>query len=502
MSLNRRIMVQVTAPAVLIGLALTVASLVCVRYVNRMQTHLAAILAENVTSMRSAQQMEIKACQLRFHDFLLLTDPDPVWRQKVQSDCQAFEEWLARAEQTAFTPPEKVQVKEIREWYDRYRAAVEREPLPDERTGGRRDFRKLAEAHPIHRVTDLCEDHLRTNEGLMAETAEESSRVSQRLQAAMVVLALVGPLGGLLSGFGIARALSRSLHRLSVRVQDMAQQLDRDVASVRLTPDGDLAHLDRQLQHVVARVGELLRDLRRQQYEMLRAQQLAAVGQLAAGVAHEVRNPLTAIKMIVEAALRKDRPKALTETTLGIVHGEVQRLEKTVQNFLDFTRPPDLQFRAGDLRTLLASAVELVRARARQQKVEVDLSVPEGPVPAKVDAGQLGTVLVNLFVNALDAMPAGGRLAVRLEASPLAGVRLTVTDTGAGISPLMKDRLFTPFASTKPTGSGLGLSISKRVVEGHGGRIEAANGPDGGACFTLVLPAIVPEDQRADTPGR
>jgi signal transduction histidine kinase len=131
----------------------------------------------------------------------------------------------------------------------------------------------------------------------------------------------------------------------------------------------------------------------------------------------------------------------------------------------------------------------LIRARARQQGVEVEAHDPEEPVQGDVDRGQLCTVLVNLFLNALDAMPHGGRLAVSLETSPTAEVRLGVADTGTGILPEVAGRLFTPFASSKPTGTGLGLSISRRIIEEHGGRITACNRPEGGACFTITLPA-------------
>src|SRR5262249_4226965 len=101
------------------------------------------------------------------------------------------------------------------------------------------------------------------------------------------------------------------------------------------------------------------------------------------------------------------------------------------------------------------------------------------------------TVLVNLFINALDAMPRGGRLRVTLTAVPDGGYRLDVADTGPGIAPEIAARLFTPFLSTKPTGTGLGLSISRRIVEEHGGALTAANRPAGGACFSITLPDVL-----------
>jgi signal transduction histidine kinase len=498
--MNRRILIQVATPAVLAGVLLCGACLVSAWYVNRLQANLANILAQNVSSMEAAQQLEIIARQLRFHCFVYLIDPDPALLADIQDDQRAFREWLARAGETASTPGEQAEVKAIRQGYDRYRGEFEHARARVGQAGPMSGYRKLAGADPIRHVTDPCRAYLRLNEEMMNEAALASGRFTRRLHLTMLLLALGGPLGGLISGYGIARGLSRSLYRLSVRVQDMAQQLDRDVAAVHLTPEGDLRHLDRQLEHVVERVGEVTRRLQRQQAEMLRAQQLAAVGQLAASVAHEVRNPLTSIKLLVEAALREQKPRPFTPDNLRVVHGEVLRLEQTVQGFLEFARPPALQRRVSDLRSVVAQAVELVRARARQQRVQVEVSCPEAALYAEVDPGQVCTVLVNLLVNALDAMPDGGRLDVLAQAEGAAWARLAVSDTGEGIRPEMLGQLFTPFASSKPTGSGLGLSISRRVIEDHGGHIAGGNQPGGGARFTVTLPATAREDHHANAP--
>src|SRR5204863_1094128 len=127
------------------------------------------------------------------------------------------------------------------------------------------------------------------------------------------------------------------------------------------------------LAHVLRRVSEVGERLRRQTDEVLRAQQLSAVGQLAASVAHEVRNPLMSMKMLVEAALRDHKPRPFTPDNLRIVHGEILRLEQTVQGLLDFARPPKLKKQPCDLRSVVGQAVELIRARARQQKVNVEM---------------------------------------------------------------------------------------------------------------------------------
>jgi signal transduction histidine kinase len=184
-----------------------------------------------------------------------------------------------------------------------------------------------------------------------------------------------------------------------------------------------------------------------------------------------------------------------------VIHGELVRVEQTVQGLLDFARPPVPRRSTCDLRQVVDSAMELVRARARQQKVSVEIAVPNHAMPADVDQGQWYTVLVNLLLNALDAMPQGGCLKVALENPAEEEIRLTVSDTGGGIPREMLGRLFVPFASTKPTGTGLGLSISRRIIEEHGGKMTGENRPEGGASFTIQLPITAEEAVHAHALG-
>jgi signal transduction histidine kinase len=342
---------------------------------------------------------------------------------------------------------------------------------------------------------------LKINKAKMDQTAEDSQRLAEQGYLAMILLGVIGPVGGLVMGYGMSRALRQSIYRLSVRVQDMAQHLDRDVATVSVVADGDFASLDRQMQHIVGQVEAVAERLQRQQRELLRAEQLAAVGQLAAGVAHEVRNPLTGIKMLVEAAQRPNNPRPINAEDLRVIHREVARLEKTVQGLLDFARLPAPQRRSCDLREIIMPARDLVRARAEQQGVSVNLHDPERPAVTLVDPGQLQTVIVNLLLNALDAMPSGGRVDITWRPPVDGRLHITVVDNGPGVAPAVADKLFTPFATTKPAGTGLGLSLSARIIEEHGGTITAGNRPEGGACFTITLPELRSEVGRADTAG-
>ncbi len=418
--MNRRILIQVTTPAVAIGLLLLGACLASAWYITKLQTDLTRVLKQNVRSLEAAQELEIRVRQLRFHSFRYLIDPRHYGLQPIQEDHRQFEQALAVAKESVYSPAERQWVQAIQDGYQKYHAEMDR--LREELVPGRPfpEVLKMLDSHPIQHVVNPCQELIRVNKETIEQTAQESDRVGAQARMVMLLLGLGGPVGGLIIGFGVARGLSRSIYQLSVRVQDMANRLDQDVGSVSVAAGGDIRSLDQQLQYVVRRVEEVAQRLQRHQWEMLRAEQLSAVGQLAASVAHEIRNPLTSVKMLVDAVRRTQNRKPLTPEDLRVIHGELERVEQTVQGLLDFARPPAPQRSACDLRQVVMQAADLVRARARQQQVALETDLPEEPVEANIDRGQLSTVLVNLFLNALDAMPHGGELRVELDAdSPL-----------------------------------------------------------------------------------
>ena len=160
-----------------------------------------------------------------------------------------------------------------------------------------------------------------------------------------------------------------------------------------------------------------------------------------------------------------------------------------MQGLLDFARPPRPQMRAVVLQDLVRHVVELIARRAEMQKVRIDCQLPDAPTAILADEAQLRQVLLNLLLNALDAIHGGGTIRVVLEPLPGKLVRLRVLDSGCGLPPEKGTSIFEPFVSTKETGIGLGLSISKRIVEDHGGTLSAANRSEGGSVFTIEFPA-------------
>ncbi len=348
------------------------------------------------------------------------------------------------------------------------------------------DARRVLEADVLRQ----CQEVAQSSHRRLDQTTFEHEQVLEQLAWGMAGVAVLGGVAGLVLGFGVARGLSRSIRRLQVRVRDAAGKLDPNPPEIVLTGEGDFGGLHAEIDHLAGRIESVVQKLQQREREVLRAEQLAAVGQLAAGVGHEIRNPLTAIKMLVQAALADGAAGALTPADLRVIEEEVRRIEQSLQTFLDFARPPKMERHPVDLLGVVRAVAGLVRGRAERQRVAVAVDAPPGPVLLTADAAQLRQVLLNLCLNALDAMPAGGALRVRVRAPAGGPVAVEVADTGTGIVPAMMARLFTPFASSKDTGLGLGLVISKRIVEDHGGAIGAANRPGGGASFFVTLPRL------------
>jgi len=216
---------------------------------------------------------------------------------------------------------------------------------------------------------------------------------------------------------------------------------------------------------------------------------MMAVGQVAAGVAHELRNPLTSIKGLVQVNLREQGAHGLPVDDLEVIEHEIRRMEKTLQTFLDFARPPKPDRRLQNVATNVERVIALVGGRARKQQVELRFLHPATPVMAEVDGDQVQQLLLNLVLNALDAMPQVGRIEIDLRPPRDGVLELYVRDTGPGIAPHIIPKVFETFVSSKETGVGLGLPLSRRIAEDHGGTLTAYNLPEEGACFLLRLPA-------------
>jgi two-component system sensor histidine kinase AtoS len=265
----------------------------------------------------------------------------------------------------------------------------------------------------------------------------------------------------------------------------------------------------------------LFRDLsavRRLEDQLRRSDRLAELGTLAAGIAHEIRNPLTSLLTFGRHLGKKFEDPQFRERFQSVVPRELERINAIVEGLLDLARPPRLALGRVRLAALLERVVELYVEQIETQGVTVVREFAHDVPTVVADGDQLYQALVNVVANALDAMPTGGRLSLRVgwpdsssprlsarRGHPDQRVRVEIADTGPGIPGPDADRVFNPFFTTKEQGTGLGLALTHKIIEDHGGTIDFSSAPASGTTFRIVLPLIPdlpdPEARRDDELG-
>ncbi len=235
-----------------------------------------------------------------------------------------------------------------------------------------------------------------------------------------------------------------------------------------------------------------LREIEELKEAVGRERHLASLGRLAAGVAHEIRNPLSALKGFAQFFRTKFKPGSEEERYSDIMIEEVERLDRVVQELLDFARPVTPDRKPTPPNTIIEEALALVSEDAQFKRVAIEKKLLEGLPDVMVDPMQMRQAVLNVLLNAIEAMSEGGTLTIETAgadpADGLSAVTLSVTDTGVGMSAEEVGKLFEPFYTTKPSGTGLGMTVVSRVVEQNGGRIGVRSAPGEGTTFSLVLP--------------
>lgn len=329
----------------------------------------------------------------------------------------------------------------------------------------------------IHRVSDMI---AMTASRLEASTQRALGEIDRTKYILFVLIGLT-PLVSAALGYIFITGLTKPVGVL--------------LNSTRKLKTGDLDHrvtgLKDEFGELGASFNEMAAALKEHMVRRRRAEQMAVLGELSAGLAHEIKNPLAGIKVAMEVlsgeAHLSDEDRAVVEK----VGQEVVHLEALMKSLLSFARPPKPQPVEMDVNALVNSTLALHAARrstASQGRPPIEIVKELGALPpALVDPMQLQQVLLNLVINAIDAMPEGGTLTVRTALEDGNAIRIDVADTGKGVDPALAEKIFHPFFTTKRGGTGLGLAVSRQLVEQQGGSLTLAADP-GGAVFSIRIP--------------
>jgi signal transduction histidine kinase len=322
---------------------------------------------------------------------------------------------------------------------------------------------------------------------------EEKTQMSMKkiAQIKMILFMLV-PLGPL---FAIGLAF--------IFIRDMTRPLNAILDATRSLKTGNLDYrigaLKDEFGEVASSFNDMARSLNEQMSNMQRAEQMTVVGEMAASIAHEIKNPLTGIKIALNMLIEN---KNLSEAECEITHAsflQIKRVESLIKEVLDFARPKEPQYSQTDINAVIEKTVTFIEAVSSQANgganVKVVKSLAADIPELLVDPMQIQQAIMNIVLNAYDAMPDGGTLAVE-SAMRADSVAVTISDTGSGIDPKTMGKLFKPFFTTKVKGTGLGLAIIKGIVERHGGTINIESEVDSGTSVTIALPV-----ERNDLPA-
>ena len=293
------------------------------------------------------------------------------------------------------------------------------------------------------------------------------------------------------SMFVLAYLIQRPMVELQEKMEKVSEG-NLDVAVSFSQRNDEIGDLGRNFNHMMQQLRESREEIERlHRTQISRAEHLATLGELATGLAHEIRNPLAGIAGVIEIVGRDLPSTSPARAVVKDVRLEITRISRTLTDLLETARPRRPEVRRGNLNTTVEHAVMLARQQVLSRPIKIELQKAPDLPEVEHDSDQIHQVLLNLLLNAVQAMEGAGT--VRVEIGSREGyANVVVSDTGRGISAQNLPNIFRPFYTTKGNGTGLGLSLAHRIVEDHHGRIEVSSVVGKGSKFTVLLPFQMP----------
>ncbi len=314
---------------------------------------------------------------------------------------------------------------------------------------------------------------------LLLVPQEEIDRVRSAAVTPALLAALLGAGAVVLLAWMLAAGVARPVRRLAAEAGRAAE----GGLEFRHVSGGG-----REIEELSESLERMTAALARSRAELVKSERAAAAGQMAAALAHEVRNPLTGAKMTVEMLLAEERDESRREE-LRSVREELGRLELVVDELVSFARPAPPVFARVKLAEVAHEVLEFMRRQLEHAHVKAEVVEAQSAPAARADRNKIKQVLVNLVLNAMQAQARGGRVSVRVEPAGEGRVSVEVADSGPGVGAAELEKIFAPFYTTKQSGAGLGLAVSRGIAEEHGGSLVCRTAEGGGAVFRLELEA-------------
>lgn len=461
-----------------------IGTLVTIWYTYKIEGLLTNMVHRNVAAFQAAEALGTALVNQKGFVSYYLMDGNADWLRQLGEYRQIFRERLKEARSLAETERQEKAVNRIEIEYNQYVAAKD-QVIAYYRAG------QMEEGASLHKevrtsffkTLELCENYKTLHKQRINLAMDKSHAEARELRiTAGVAIFSVLSLAVLLV-FVLVKQILGPVRRLALAV-DGEGGVSRS--------ENEVKALGRRVRGLIENIGQTQDELEKSREHLLQAEKMAMVGKLAAGVAHSVRNPLTSVKMRLFSLDRTLDLSPTQKEDFGVISEEIGHIDTIVQNFLEFSRPPKLKMQKASPSEVVNLVIQLLEHRLKSYEVDIEVHRKQALPEIQVDPEQLKEVLVNLIVNACEAMDGGGSIAIHEEESfvtPLGQVVvIRLTDNGPGIPESIREKVFEPFFTTKEEGSGLGLSIAIRIVEEHGGRLDLSSEEGQGSAFVITLP--------------
>ncbi len=442
------------------------------------------IIDKELEAYQTAEALESSLENQKGFVSYYILDGDPVWLEKLDKYLRSFNQQLETARKLAEPGPGKEIIKRIDKEYKLY-SIIKNDVIEYYKAGERKAGARIHEdvRQKFFKILNLCEEFKNYHIKKVRQAKKQSLSYAQKLRS----IALAAMLAGLMLGLLLIFILTT--HVLGP-IQRMAAEANRQEDGER--PANEVKALGRNIRGLIEDIDQTSMELEHSREHLLQAEKMVMVGKLAAGMAHSIRNPLTSVKMRLFSLSRTLEMSDIQKEDFQVISEEIRHIDTIVQNFLEFSRPPRLNMQCINPSIVVDQTIQLLEHRLNAYNVNIKFIRNRPLSEIYADPDQLKEALVNIIVNACEAMEKKGRITIQEKEVFLQpfgrAVAIRLTDNGPGIPESVKTRLFQPFFTTKEEGSGLGLSIALRIIEEHGGTLDADSAEGEGAVFIITIP--------------
>jgi signal transduction histidine kinase len=463
-----------------------------ISYIYKIQEENNRLIQENVQNARVAKELKLSLYSIRAASLTYLFDRSPERIADLQQKQNEFLTLLEKSKETTKSTEANLLFQRISALFSNYQQTL-KNALELHRLGRISQPNALivhASNDLIKTIDENADNFIIANENAQAELRVSILKNDYIIRKATMALGIGGAVLGLILGWFIARIIINPIYKLVLKVRDAAGS--EMVEHIRMSPGKELEELDEHINRLIRRINKAHEDLQKNRLLLEQSNKFAAIGKIAPALAHEIRNPLTSVKLLIYTMMQEEDLSKEKLHDFEIISHEISRVEGFLQKFLKYARPAKPQIQSVEIEPVIQEVLYLMSAQLKQNNIQVMENYSTNGTFIQVDPDMIKQILMNLILNAIESMGNKGEMNILTRIKPdqknKQFMEISISDSGPGIPQEIVDTLFDPFVKGKDQGIGLGLSISQRIAEQHQGWISAANNSDKGASFIIHLP--------------